>query len=345
MINASTLRPIDHTANASLPEAHLLQSRAWAELKSHFGWIPRRVQVGEAMAQILFRRLPLGWTVGYIPKGPAVDWGNKQQCQALFAAIHAEAKQQRAVFLKVEPPAWLPGYNPDTQPPEQTEALFTFFKEANFIEAGAIQPQRSIIIDISSAEAAILATMKQKTRYNIRLAQKKGVTIRQGGEADLAGFYRLSQLTAQRDGFGIHSPGYYETAYKLFAPQQCALLLAEFEGELLAALMVFRQGEEAYYFYGASSNSHRNLMAPYLLQWEAIRWAKMCGCYRYDLWGIPDADPATLEAEFGERSDGLWGVYRFKRGFGGQIVKSVGAFDYIYHPVFYKLYKLWRKEE
>jgi len=345
MINSSTLRPLEHAAAATLPEVHLLQSRAWAELKSHFGWTPRRVQVEGAMAQILFRHLPLGWTIGYIPKGPSVDWRNKKQCQALFAAIHAEAKQQRAVFLKVEPQAWLPGHSPDSHPPEQTDALLTFLNEANFIRAGAIQPQSSIIVDISSDEATILAAMKQKTRYNIRLAEKKGVTTRQGDEADLAGFYRLSQLTAQRDNFAIHSPGYYETAYKLFAPRQCALLLAEFEGELLAALMVFRQDEEAYYFYGASSNSHRNLMAPYLLQWEAMRWAKRQGCCRYDLWGVPDADPATLEAEFAERSEGLWGVYRFKRGFGGQIVKSIGAFDYVYNPLLYKLYKLWRKAE
>jgi lipid II:glycine glycyltransferase (peptidoglycan interpeptide bridge formation enzyme) len=345
MINSSTLRPIEQVAAMALPEAHLLQSQAWAELKSHFGWTPRRVQVEGVMAQILFRRLPLGWTVGYIPKGPAVDWRNKNQCQALFAAIHAEAKQQRAIFLKVEPHAWLPGYSPNDQPPEQVDALLTFFNDAGFMRAGAIQPQSSIMVDISGDEATILAAMKQKTRYNIRLAEKRGVTVQQGDEGDLAGFYQLSQLTAQRDGFGIHSAGYYETAYRLFSPRQCALLVAEFEGELLAALMVFYQGQEAYYFYGASSNYHRNLMAPYRLQWEAIRWAKAQGCRRYDLWGIPDTDPDTLEEEFAEHNEGLWGVYRFKRGFGGQIVKSVGAFDYVYNPIFYKLYRLWRRKE
>jgi lipid II:glycine glycyltransferase (peptidoglycan interpeptide bridge formation enzyme) len=184
--------------------------------------------------------------------------------------------------------------------------------------------------------------MKQKTRYNIRLAEKKGVRVRQGEEADLAGYYELARLTARRDGFDIHNLAYYQMAYRLFSPHQCARLLAEFEGALLAALLVFKFGSSAYYFYGASSNEHRNLMPAYLIQWAAIRWAKAQGCTHYDLWGIPDAPPAMLEAEFQERQDGLWGVYRFKRGFGGQIVKSIGAYDYVYQPLWYRLYRWWR---
>ena len=191
--------------------------------------------------------------------------------------------------------------------------------------------------------------MKQKTRYNIRLAQRKGVTIREGGIDDLAIFYELSQITAARDGFGIHTLAYYEAAYRFFAPDGCALLIAEIQAESkgqpepLAALMVFRQGETAYYLYGASSNRHRNLMPAYLLQWAAIEWAKRQGCGRYDLWGIPDAEPAVLEAEFTNRHDGLWGVYRFKRGFGGQVVRSLGAFDYVYRPALYRAYRWWRR--
>ena len=119
--------------------------------------------------------------------------------------------------------------------------------------------------------------------------------------------------------------------------------MAEFEGEPIAGLMVFRRGEKAYYFYGASSNQHRNLMATYLIQWEAIRWAKGQGCTSYDLWGIPEADPATLEAEFQQRQDGLWGVYRFKRGFGGQVIQTIGAYDYGYNRLLYRLYSLHRR--
>jgi lipid II:glycine glycyltransferase (peptidoglycan interpeptide bridge formation enzyme) len=121
------------------------------------------------------------------------------------------------------------------------------------------------------------------------------------------------------------------------------LLLAEYKQKLLAALMTFRHGNDAYYFYGASSSSHRNLMPAYLLQWEAIQWAKGYHCKSYDLWGIPDAPPSRLEAEFTQRTDGLWGVYRFKRGFGGQIIRSIGAFDYVYNPQLYKVYRFYRR--
>jgi peptidoglycan pentaglycine glycine transferase (the first glycine) len=321
---------------------HLLQSWAWGELKGRFGWSAVRVRTpaGDAAAQILFRRLPLGLSLAYIPRGPAVEWVSDEQCRTLFALIHAEVKKRRAILLKVEPDLWGPDSSLDS--PQATAAV-NFLKTSAFIPADTIQPRTSLVIDLSSDEAALLAAMKQKTRYNIRLAEKKGVTIRQGRTEDVTTFYQLAQITAARDSFGVHSLDYYRAAYDIFAPDRCALLVAEFEGRPLAALMAFRFGREAYYFYGASANEQRNLMAPYLLQWEAIRWAKSQGCTHYDLWGIPDADPVTLEAEFGQRHDGLWGVYRFKRGFGGQWVQSIGAFDYVYSPLLYQFYKLIRR--
>jgi lipid II:glycine glycyltransferase (peptidoglycan interpeptide bridge formation enzyme) len=332
-------------------QGHVLQSWAWGELKSRFGWTARRVQGDEAAAQILFRRLPLGLTIAYIPRGPMVDWANPAQCRALFSIIHAEARQRRAIFLKVEPDLdtlWDadhgqvgPAHGSD--PPSSHETALDFLAAAGFIPADTIQPRTSLIIDLSQDEAAVLAAMKQKTRYNIRLAEKRGVTVRQGSAADVATFHALARTTAQRNEFGVHSLAYYQTAYDLFAPDRCALLIAEVEGEPLAALMVFGQGQTAYYFYGASSNRQRQLMAPYLVQWAAIRWAQSRGSCCYDLWGIPDADPASLETGFEQRQDGLWGVYRFKRGFGGRYVRSIGAFDYVYQPLLYPVYKLYRK--
>jgi lipid II:glycine glycyltransferase (peptidoglycan interpeptide bridge formation enzyme) len=191
-------------------------------------------------------------------------------------------------------------------------------------------------VDISPDEDAILATMKSKTRYNVRLASRKGVTVREASEADLPAFHTLMAATAARDDFGVHAPAYYEAAYRLFVPRGWArLLLAEVEGEPAAALMVFTLLPRAWYFYGASSNAHREKMPTYLLQWEAMRWAKSLGCTTYDLWGVPDEDREKLEAEFTQRRDGLWGVYRFKRGFGGELVRSVGAWDRVYAPVRY----------
>jgi lipid II:glycine glycyltransferase (peptidoglycan interpeptide bridge formation enzyme) len=203
-----------------------------------------------------------------------------------------------------------------------------------------IQPPRTIWVDILPSEDAILKAMKSKTRYNIRLAVRKGVTVREANEADLPAFNALMEVTGTRNQFGVHVPGYYETAYALFTTTDLArLLLAEVEGEPVAALMVFALAPRAWYFYGASGDAHREKMPTYLLQWEAIRWARSLGCTTYDLWGVPDEDETTLEAEFTKRRDGLWGVYRFKRGFGGRLVRSVGAWDRVYAPLRYRLYR------
>jgi lipid II:glycine glycyltransferase (peptidoglycan interpeptide bridge formation enzyme) len=331
----------------------LLQSWAWGELKSRFGWTAQRVCVGDAAAQILFRQLPLGFTLAYVPKGPLIDWTDLAQCRALLATLHVEAQKHRAIFLKVEPDLWSPEFSLDSSQTkarspnfsldsEQAKAASNFLTEASFISADTIQPRTTLVVDLNGDEDTILGAMKQKSRYNVRLAEKKGVTVRQGSAADVVTFFKLALVTAQRDGFGVHSLDYYQAAYDLFASDRCTLLIAEFQGEPLAALMAFCQGRQAYYFYGASANEHRHLMASYLIQWAAIRWAKRQGCTRYDLWGIPDADPTTLEAEFEQRQDGLWGVYRFKRGFGGQWMQSLGAFDYVYNPLLYQLYK-WRR--
>jgi lipid II:glycine glycyltransferase (peptidoglycan interpeptide bridge formation enzyme) len=118
------------------------------------------------------------------------------------------------------------------------------------------------------------------------------------------------------------------------------LLLASFEGELLGGIIVFSQGRRAWYFYGASADQRRELMAPYLLQWEAMRWARLRGCTEYDLWGIPDAPEENLEAQFASRADGLWGVYRFKRGFGGRVSRAAGPWDRVYQSLLYRAY-LW----
>jgi peptidoglycan pentaglycine glycine transferase (the first glycine) len=181
--------------------------------------------------------------------------------------------------------------------------------------------------------------MKPKTRYNIRLAARHGVTV--SASEDLTAFEHLMNTTGARDAFAVHSGTYYQKAFAAYSPHRTVeLLLAAFEGEPLAGLMAFAQESRAWYLYGASSDLHREVMAPYLLQWEAIRWARSQGCTEYDLWGIPDSDEETLEKHFSTRQDGLWGVYRFKRGFGGQIWRSVGAWDRVYNPPLYLLYRL-----
>lgn len=304
------------------PEAHLLQTAAWGELKAAFGWRVVRLIVGEAGAQVLFRPLPLGFSVAYIPKGPV---GPRDAWEALWPQVDALCRRYRAVFLKVEPDLWEDADPEGAVPPPG-------FRPSPH----AIQPRRTLVVSLEGSEDEILARMKQKTRYNIRLAARKGVTVRPWD--DLEAFHALMTETGARDGFGVHSLDYYRRAYELFRPRgEAELLVAEYEGEPLAALMVFARGRRAWYFYGASSDRHRNLMPTYLLQWEAMRWAKARGCTEYDLWGVPDADQDMLEAQFTERRDGLWGVYRFKRGFGG-VLRRAPVWDRVYIPLLYRLY-------
>jgi peptidoglycan pentaglycine glycine transferase (the first glycine) len=319
------------------PGSHVLQTCPWGALKAQFGWEDERVAltVGDrivAGAQILYRRLPFGLgRLAYVPKGPLVDWADVEQVHALLAALDRAARARGAIALTVEPDL------PD-EPPHRERLSLLGFRLAPF---SAVQPRRTIVVDITGNEDAILATMKQKTRYNMRLAERKGVTIREASEADLPAFHALNAATAARDRFGVHVPAYYEAAYRLFVPRGWArLLLAEVEGEPVAAVMTFALPPRSWYLYGASGDAHREKMPAYLLQWEAMRWAKSLGCTEYDLWGIPDEDEATLEAEFAQRHDGLWGVYRFKRGFGGKLVRSVGAWDRVYMPVRYWLYRM-----
>ena len=314
------------------PDAHLLQTSAWGDLKSGFGWQVRRVRSGETGAQVLFRPLAarFGWgpTIAYIPKGPVgPNW------RELWPAVDALCRSRRAILLKVEPDCWEPE-DPDAVVAQN--AQFPGFTPG----ADPIQPRQTVVINLDGSEDDWLARMKQKTRYNVRLAEKKGVQVR--SSTDLEAFSGLMQVTGQRDGFGVHSLDYYRRAYQLFHPQgTCELLMAEFEGHPLAGLMVFAHGPRAWYLYGSSNDEERNRMPTYLLQFAAMQWAKSHGCIEYDLWGVPDAPESELEANFTNRSEGLWGVYRFKRGFGGAIKRSAGAFDRSYIPWVYPLYRRW----
>jgi len=324
---------------AASPWGHVLQSSQWGQLKERFGWQVERLAVENqgqwlAGAQVLFR--PLGpKTIAYVPKGPITDWADAEATQALLEAMHHLCRQRRAILLKIEPDV--------AKNPTLAQRLTGLGFRAS---PQTIQPRCTILLDLTPDPETILARMKSKTRYNIRLAARKGVTVREGTAEDLPGFYRLMRTTGERDGFGIHGDSYYESAYQLFVPQGLAkLFLATFEDQVLAGIMAFAFGQRAWYMYGASSDEHRNLMPNYLLQWEAIQWAKEHGCLTYDLWGIPDEEEAVLESEFLKRSGGLWGVYRFKRGFGGQVVHYLGAYDYVYSPLLYRLYNklaTWR---
>ncbi len=331
------------------PDAHLLQSGPWGELKAGFGWEPVRVAAAGMGAQVLFRRLPFGLTLAYIPKGPVGGKICQKQQDGTFpqaagagwpellAEIDAICRRRRSVLLKIEPDLWTQDVA-GLSPGGAKTSIPVGFRSGE----QTVQPKNTLLVNIDEDEERILGRMKQKTRYNIRLALKKGIVVHPS--ADLDAFYRLMQVTGGRETFGVHSLEYYRRAYELFHPLgRCEMLVAEFQGEPLAALMVFARGKRAWYFYGASANENRERMPTYLLQWEAMRWARAQGCSLYDLWGIPDADEPALEANFTQRSDGLWGVYRFKRGFGGRFARAAGPWDRVYKPAGYLLYRLWAR--
>lgn len=318
------------------PQAHILQLSAWAEHKTHFGWRSTRVGLREngrlvAGAQVLIRPLPGKlFTMAYVPHGGLVD--SDAYWPMLTQAVEQAARPFRAAFIKWEPGLYLDGGAPNPQALGYSESPQT------------VQPPRTIVLDITGSDEDILARMNQGTRRKIRQSLKAGTTVIEASQSDVSRFCDLMDRTGARNGFGVHTREYYQLAFDLFAPRDCALLLVEFEGEVLAGVMAFAVDGATHgtgwYFYGASSDAHRDKMASYGVQWAAIQWAKARGCVRYDLWGIPDAAPQTLEAEFQSRSDGLWGVYGFKRGWGGDVVRTAGAWD---KPLIPPLYWLYRK--
>lgn len=328
------------------PYAHLLQSCKWGELKSQFGWQAVRVVTSGSSgapslgAQVLFRQLPMGLTVAYIPKGPVgvVNEADSLAWNHLTFQLDELCRQKRCIFLKIEPDLWEQSDSPDGRAGVGNQVTPQGFIQSRQV----VQPPRTLLVDLRGEEEAILGRMKQKARYNIRLALKKGVVVSESD--DLKAFHHLIIGTGRREGFGVHNFQYYQKAYDLFhARGECALFLAEYEGHPIAALMVFARSSRAWYFYGASADEHREKMPNYLIQWEAMRWARSRGCTSYDLWGVPDRDEGELEAKFTRLSKGLWGVYRFKRGFGGRLYRAPGPWDRVYKSNLYALYQIWAR--
>ena len=295
-----------------------------------------------AGALLLYRKAA-GLTLAYAPKGPLTDWQNRPLTDALLGAICAQAKRNGAAFLKIEPEL------PDTAENQNILASYGFRPSPQ-----TVQPRSTIVLGISGDEDEILARMKSKWRYNIRLAQRKGVVVHAGSRADLAHFADLMATTGERDNFDVHSADYYAAAYDLLVSQDRAVFLyATFEGQPLASIVVTVTGGTACYLWGASSNRERNRMPNHALQWAGIQWARAHGAEIYDLWGIPDpigqlavplpharmaADTVPVNLDALPEGD-LWGVFRFKQGFGGHVTRTVGAWDLALNPVLYAAYK------
>jgi peptidoglycan pentaglycine glycine transferase (the first glycine) len=375
---------------SNLPNPHFLQTYEWGQVKSKYGWSPVYAVWTENQFSVFSDQSPLtkNWLLStehclaaalilkrqilqngfaarlsilYSPKGPLLDWSNEPLRNRVLNDLQSFAKKQGAIFLKMDPDIVLGTGIPSTEEDiidQQGQAVMSVLKRRGWAySSDQIQFRNTVLLDLAPSEEEMLARMKQKTRYNIRLAEKKGVSLRVGTQEDLPTLYRMYAETSVRDGFVIREEGYYQTVWRTFMTNAQSPvstlqssnspiinyrevspwdplpftepLIAEVNHEPVAAIFVFYFASHAYYVYGMSRDVHREKMPSYLLQWEAMKRAKAKGCTVYDLWGAP---------EVFEESDSMWGVYRFKEGLGGQVVRTLGAWDYAPSPLWYKMY-------
>jgi lipid II:glycine glycyltransferase (peptidoglycan interpeptide bridge formation enzyme) len=305
---------------------NFLQSPFWAEHKARFGMSPRAFQIisigktgGEEIGfQLLLfvRKIGGPFSLAYIPHAPSVDLTTRELA-ALGNSLKANLPP-RCLFIRFDLPRQVPrpGILPDDLHRDFNEARILLFKAPV-----DIQPPTTVLLDLSIGEDLLLAGMKSKTRYNIRLAFKKGVAVREGNGEDLKSWYDLYRETSIRDRISIHSFEYYNYLFSCSGrtTPSIKLLLAEHEEDLLAGIIIAIFGKRSTYLYGASSNKKRNLMASFALQWQAIKLSMEMGCIEYDLFGIPPDDNPTHP---------MHGLYRFKTGFGGKIQHRSGCWDY-----------------
>ncbi len=322
------------------PQGSLLQRSDWGSLKASTGWQPRRLAVlaadGQLMAgaQLLSRR-QYGLAAAYAPRGPLLGDDDAANL-LLLGGLTRIARSQRAIFLRLEPNI--------TEGQPGADRTHTWLLLQGMRPERTIQPRSSVHVPIDRPAEAIFAGFSKGHRADIRRAERNGVAVRAGGEADMPAFYAIMRATGERAGFGIHSESYYRSAWQLFQPRS-QLLLAEVEGRAVAAHMVFADSRSGRYLYSGADEAGLKAGANHLLEWRAIQWAAGLGCVSYDLWGIPDALGRAAAADEAERAaleraaqdDPLIGVYRFKKGFGGQVVRYLPAYDRVLIPALYGL--------
>ena len=266
----------------------------------------------------------------YIPKGPLFDGGIKNG-KLILEQIKAFAQKRKAIFIKIDPDIVVGTgiEGGDATIDNEGIAFHNFIQATGWqYSPDQVQFKNTIQLDLVPDNEVLIASMKPKTRYNIRLAEKKGVYIKPGAMQDLPQLYRMYAETALRDHFILRHEQYYLFTWGLFMENLMAEpLIAEVEGIPVAAVFIIRFGGKAWYVYGMSKQIHREKMPNHLLQWQAILRAKEVGCTCYDFWGAPSV--------FTE-NDPLWGVFKFKEGFGGQVVRTIGAWDFALRPNLYR---------
>jgi lipid II:glycine glycyltransferase (peptidoglycan interpeptide bridge formation enzyme) len=310
-----------------------LQSSFWGDFKAGYGWKPLRFMIvsGSSETQILLlvKGLPAGLSFAYVPHGPEIESPPNER--VAFLSELSEALRpylpRRCLFLRFDPPWYMVEaayYEHGVDRENFRPKLGLPLRRA----AADVQPPDTVLVDLSASEESILAAMKSKWRYNIRLAERKGVVVEEAGVDAVPVFYKLYLATSHRDKIALHPEEYYKRLFSLASERRSRgeagspdirLWIARHEGRNLAAIVTLFRGDTAVYLYGASSDEERNLMPAYALQWTAMRAAKATGCVRYDLYGIPPSD---------DPDHPMAGLYLFKTGFGGEIVHRAGSWDY-----------------
>jgi len=316
------------------------QSKIWADFRQKAkGEKSFEISIKKERKEVLhawIQKMPLrgdsSWL--YCNRGPVFE-NFADGAEDFMQKVKEIAKEENSIFLRIEPPIILSSHEAN-----KYEAVI---KKLGFREAHTShQPQCTTTIDLTQSLDIILANMKQKGRYNIRLAEKKGVKIRKSDSKntvqfakDINAYYKILEETTKRDSFLGHGKKFYGDMVKFLGEKDAgALYLAEYEGKIIAGLIATFYEKQAIYYYGASSNKHRNVMAPYLLQWHVIQEAKTRGMTQYDFLGI--APP-------GAKNHPWEGVTGFKMKFGGEIVKYVSAKEYVFKPITYYLLVLLKK--
>lgn len=316
----------------SAPCCSITQMYEWSELDPHnigaeeimrIGVVDDAGQLCAAMVMTVASVPGLRQRYFYAPRGPIIHDPDSPAMTVLLNFVKAEARRRNAFMLKVEPSV------PDTDLRWSAALKRRGFRENRY----HMHVRNEWVLDIRPDEKTLLSGMKEKWRYNIRLAGRRGVVVRIAeGQADLDAFYRLYETTSERDKFFINQKSHYEDIMRLFGSSEHAkLFLAEYESIPIAGIIVLVAGPWSYYMYGASSNDYREKMPNHLLQWTAIQWSKQRGCHFYNFRGIP---------EILEEGQEMYGIYLFKRGFGGYPLHVLATHDMVYRPITYHAYRI-----
>jgi lipid II:glycine glycyltransferase (peptidoglycan interpeptide bridge formation enzyme) len=310
------------------PSFALMQSFEWGTFKKAQNWKVIRLAIEQhgqlvAGAQMLIKALPLKLaSIAYIPRGPLVDWKDREITTALLDALHFEAHRQKAICVRIEPPLL---YDPNKH-----DLLRSYgFQSVEYTN----QPRCSMIVNLPEDMDELFVALPSRLREKIRMSKRRGVTVEVASVDDLPIFYHLLKVTGERGGFPIRLAEYYEQEWQIFNQLgQAQLFVARYEDIAIAAHMAFYFGKHAASLHSGFLNEYRNLQAGYLVRWTAMCWARERGCCTFDLWGIPDeVGELTSRGEpipAGKKGD-LWGVYYHKRAFRGEVVYYVGAYDFV----------------